>query len=73
MPITPFLNGANFDPETRRVLGIAYEMTCTALGLADRSDLANGVVAQEIIALAQSGECDPNRLCETALQNLRSR
>jgi hypothetical protein len=26
MPITPFLNGERFDPETRRVLGIALEL-----------------------------------------------
>jgi hypothetical protein len=31
MPITPFLNGVRFDPETKRVLGIALEMACIAL------------------------------------------
>jgi hypothetical protein len=71
MAITPFLNGTNFDPDTRRVVGIAFEMTCVALGLVDRGDLANGLVAQQIIELAQRGERDPNRLCETALEILR--
>jgi hypothetical protein len=71
MAITPFLNGTNFDPETSRVVGIAYEMTCVALGLIDRGDLANSLVAQRIIELAQRGERDPDRLCDTALQILR--
>lgn len=70
MAITPFLNGTNFDPDTRRVVGIAFEMTCVALGLIDRGDLANSLVAQQIIELAQSGERDPNRLCERALEVL---
>jgi hypothetical protein len=40
MPITPYLDGANFDPETRRVMGLAFEMSRAALRLADRADPA---------------------------------
>ena len=29
MSITMFLDGQNFDPETRRVMGVAFEMTRT--------------------------------------------
>lgn len=43
MPISPFLDGHKFDPETKRIMGIAFEMTCIALGLTDQDDLANGV------------------------------
>jgi hypothetical protein len=25
MPITPFLNGAKFEPESKRVMGVAFE------------------------------------------------
>jgi hypothetical protein len=32
MPITPYLYGARFDPETKRVLGVALEMVCIACG-----------------------------------------
>jgi hypothetical protein len=71
MPITPFLNGHYFDPETKRVMGIAFEQTCIALGLTDRDDLANGVVAKRIIELAESGERNPDLLCERALLLLR--
>ncbi len=30
MPITEFLDGFKFDPETRRVIGIAFEMARSA-------------------------------------------
>jgi alpha-D-ribose 1-methylphosphonate 5-triphosphate synthase subunit PhnI len=45
MPITQFLGNAKFDPETRRIMGLAFEMTRLALGLADRGDRANELVA----------------------------
>jgi hypothetical protein len=28
MPITPFLGGEEFDPETMRIMGVAFEMVC---------------------------------------------
>ena len=31
MPITPFLDGVSFDAEAKRVMGVAFEMTCVAL------------------------------------------
>ena len=37
MPITLFLDGHRFDQETKRVLGVAFEMVCIAL-LAEGSD-----------------------------------
>jgi hypothetical protein len=48
MPIVSFLNGANFDRETMRVMGVAFEMARIALGLADRSHQANELVAKRI-------------------------
>ena len=35
MPITPYLYGGRFDPETKRVLGVALEMVCIALRTTD--------------------------------------
>jgi hypothetical protein len=43
-------------------MGIAFEMALVALRLADRGDLANEVVARQIINLAKAGERDPERL-----------
>jgi hypothetical protein len=69
MPITPYLGDFDVDPETRRVLSAALEMTRIALGLADR--YANGIIAKQIIELAKAGERDPNLLREGAIEKLR--
>ena len=71
MPITPYLDGFSFDAEAKRVMGVAFEMTCVALRLADRTDPIVEIVAKEIIELAKDGERDPNRLCDGALNVLR--
>ena len=73
MPITPFLGDIRFDPETKRVMGLAFEMARVALGLSDHAGVANEVIAKEIIALAKSGELNPDRLCEVALKEFRLR
>jgi hypothetical protein len=71
MPITSFLDGHRFDPETKRIMGLAFEMTRAALRLDDRSDPINKIVAEKIIKLAQEGERDPNELCERTLSFFR--
>jgi hypothetical protein len=71
MPITPFLDGHNFDTETKRITGLAFEMTRAALRLDDRSDPIDKIVAERIIKLAQEGERDPNELCERTLSFFR--
>jgi len=68
MPIRFHLNSERFDPETIRLMGLAYEMTLIALHLADRGDIANDVVAHKIFELAKAGERDPERLCEGVLK-----
>ena len=54
MPITPYLGGTSFSPETKRVMGVAFEMVCAALRLSDRGDLANEFIARRIIELAKA-------------------
>ena len=71
MPIRPYLDGHKFDPETIRVMGIAFEMVLVALRLTNRDDLAKEVVAQKIIDLAKGGERDADQLCEGALRAIR--
>ena len=68
MPIRFHLDGQRFDPETIRLMGLAYEMTLISLRLVDRGDIANDVLAQKIIEHAKAGERDPERLCESVLQ-----
>ena len=72
MPIRSHLNGHRFDPETMRLMGIAYEMTLISLRRVDRGDIGNNVVAQKLIELAKSGERDPERLCEAVLNQWRA-
>jgi hypothetical protein len=71
MPITPYLDGFNFDNEAKRVMGVALEMARAALRPAERTDATIEILAKSIIALAKEGLLDPNLLCEWALDDLR--
>ena len=53
MPI-PFLNGEHFDPETNRVMGVAFESARAALRVSDTVDPVLPLVANKIIDLAKS-------------------
>jgi hypothetical protein len=72
MPITIYLEGQKFDPETKRVMGIAFEMTRAALRVSNQDDLAPEIIAKIIVEFARAGERDPERLCDQALANLRA-
>jgi len=67
MPITPYLDGECFDPETKRVMGLAFEMARLALRHLDYSDPVDAILAGKIIALAKDGERNADLLCERAL------
>src|SRR5262249_2570822 len=47
MSITPYLGDFDANPETKRVLGVALEMTRVSLGLAD--DFADGIITKRIV------------------------
>jgi hypothetical protein len=69
MPIRAYLDGHKFDGETIRLVGIAFEMAVGSLGATpDPNDPIRNLLAQHIIALAQGGERDAERLCEGALR-----
>jgi hypothetical protein len=65
----PYLDDFDVDPETKRVLGVALEMTRESLGLTD--GFANGLIAKCIVELARAGERNPHLLCEGAIEKLR--
>ena len=69
MSITPYLDEFDADPETKRVLAVTLEMTRVSLGLTD--DLADGIIAKQIVELARAGERHPEVLCEAVLKTLR--
>ena len=56
--ITPYLDARNVDPETKRVLDVALEMTRISLRLED--DFANGMIAKQLIEIAKTGERNPD-------------
>ena len=70
MPITIYFDGYRPDPETKRVIGVAFEMTRAALRLVDRDDPVVAIIAKKIIELAKAGERNPDLLCERALQEI---
>ena len=52
---------------------LAFEMTRLALGLADRGDIANELIAKKIIELAKAGERNLDLLCESAVKEYGER
>jgi hypothetical protein len=65
LPIRPFLNGETFDPETARLVGIAFETARAAINRP--ADLTDEMIARTIIELAKAGERNVEVLCEAAL------
>jgi hypothetical protein len=71
MAITQFLDGSEFDPETKRVMGVAFEMARAALQLGDQGNLIHERIAKKIIELAKTGELNPDLLGESVLREFR--
>ena len=61
----PFLGDQNFDPETTRLMGIAFETVRAAIKRPD--DLTDEMIARKIIDLAKAGERDVEVLSKAAL------
>jgi hypothetical protein len=59
---------SSFDAEAVTVLCDAYDRACTTLRNTGQPEIVNEVLAQQIIAIARTGERDPERLCERALK-----
>jgi hypothetical protein len=68
VPITLFLSGQAFQPETLHNISTAFEAACDKLGLVIRHDPATELVAKFIVKLAQSGVHDVETLLKTALK-----
>jgi len=71
MPITPFLHGQAFDPETVEAMGKAFVTTCETLGLSDRDDAMTQLIAEKIIELAQRGLKNPTALHLAAIKEFK--
>ena len=71
MPIRPYLDAYRFDPETMRLMGIAFETAYEALRRQGVDDPPREALATAIIGLAKAGERDPDRLCDAAVEACR--
>jgi hypothetical protein len=65
------LQHAVFEDDAVKAMTVAYEDVLRDLNLADRADPLTEIIAKKIIELAQTGERDPKRLCEDALQAIK--
>jgi hypothetical protein len=65
VPIRLFLSGQTFDPETTRLIGVAFEMACAAVKRP--GDLTDEMIAKKIIDLAKAGERNVEALCDAVL------
>jgi hypothetical protein len=72
VPIIPLLQGRAFGPEEIEVMSRAFQGALNALGLMDRADPLNELVAKKIIEIAKTGERNPLRLRDRALKSLQS-
>ena len=63
-----FSNG--FDPATVEAMMAAFDKACDALRLARTHDSATETLAKKIVEQAQTGERDPDKLCEMTLRSL---
>jgi hypothetical protein len=70
VPIRPYLDGHSFDPETVRLLGLAFEITRAALKTEDEP--VKQAIAIKLIEFAKQGERDPERLSDRALALIRN-
>ncbi len=72
VPITPYLAGQAFDPETISDMSVTFVAVCDALGLKAQDDPATRLVAEKILEFAQRGVRNPNALRMRVLEEFRS-
>ncbi len=70
MALYQLMQNSLLGPEELSKLGAAYERTLEALGLTDRNDPMTELVARKVLAIHQTGVCDPIRLSELAVDEL---
>lgn len=59
-----------FDPEATQKLCIAFDKVCSTVVDGDRSEFVRELIARRVIALAERGECDAEKLAEATTSSL---
>jgi len=70
LPLTPFLKGADFDPQAIEAMSAAFEAVCASLQLLKRTDPVTEIVARMVVEVAGTGERDPERIRDLVLLSL---
>ena len=70
MPITSFVAGKAYDPETIEIMNDAFLGACAQLGLADLKDAACEIVAKRVIAL-MDGQRDPKAIRDAVVASFK--
>jgi hypothetical protein len=71
VPILPFIRAAaDFDDETTRLLGEAFDAARAALRDKGQPEIVYEIIAKRIIEAAKNGERDPTRLRDVGLAAL---
>jgi len=65
--VAPLFRDRVFDDEATQLMGSAYDLACRSLRPKGRLPVIQELLARNIIAAAQSGERDPERLAKIAL------
>ena len=68
--IVPFLNGTVFDPRHVDAMGQAFDKVTEALNGKGQSHVVREIIAKKIIAVAKTGERDPNELYDRTMKTL---
>jgi hypothetical protein len=70
----PLLNGplVLFDQDLTRAMGVAFDEVCRALFVPGDAKAVREAIAEKIIAHAQSGERDPDRLRDAVLRQIHA-
>jgi hypothetical protein len=55
-----------FNPEATHSLCVAFDKVCSTIAERDRSDFLKELIARRVIALAERGEHDPDKLAQAA-------
>ena len=59
-----------FDPEATQTLCVAFDKVCSTVAERDRSEFVKELIARRVIALAERGERDPDKLAEATTSSL---
>jgi hypothetical protein len=70
MAVHQIFSSRSFGPDVIAAMTAAYELALTNLGTVDRNDPVSELVAKSIINVTSTGERNPQKIMQRALQAL---